>query len=411
MSKYDRREFLKLAGCGAPVALAGGASPRLQAKKLEIAPADRSGPRLEIDLDALAWNLNQIRRAAGGRPVMGVIKCNAYGHGLLEVARFLQSQKIDSLAVASAYSALQLREGGITCPVLNFGPFSAAEAKELVVRGVSQSVYTPDFSLLAEAARSRGVAARVHIKVDTGLGRVGVPYYRALELIRKVAADEAVVIEGIFTTLTEEEEFDREQLARLIEVCESARGEGIELGRRHAASSAGLLSFPQAHLDMVRPGITIYGHYPSEAARRERKIELRPAMRLTAPVLYVKRLRPGDGVSYHRPFIAERETTVATIGIGYSDGLPQKIIGHGEVLIRGRRRPLIAGVTANHISANLFDSKDVEVGDEAVIIGRQGEEEIRAEDLAGAAGISVYRLLIQMSPLVNRLYRGGDAES
>jgi len=113
MSRYDRREFLKLAGCGAPVALAGGTSPRLQAKNLEITPADRSGPRLEIDLDALAWNLNQIRQAAGGRPVMGVIKCNAYGHGLLEVARFLQSQKIDSLAVASAYSALQLREGGM----------------------------------------------------------------------------------------------------------------------------------------------------------------------------------------------------------------------------------------------------------------------------------------------------------
>jgi len=251
----------------------------------------------------------------------------------------------------------------------------------------------------------------VHIKIDTGLGRVGVPYYRALEFIRKVAADEAIVIEGIFTTLTEEEEFDREQLARLIEVCESARREGIDLGRRHAASSAGLLSFPQARLDMVRPGITIYGHYPSEAARLERKIDLRPAMRLMAPVLYVKRLRPGDGVSYHRPFKAERETTIATIGIGYSDGLPQKIIGQGEVLIRGKRRPLIAGVTANHISADLFDSKDVEVGDEAVIIGRQGEEEISAEDLAGAAGISVYRLLIQMSPLVNRLYRGGDAES
>jgi alanine racemase len=352
----------------------------------------------------MAWNLAQLRSVVGGSPIMGIIKCSAYGHGLLEVAKFLEGQSIDALAVAGAHAAIGLRKKGISCPLLNLGPFSAAEAEEIVVSGISQSVFTDEFSVLAEAAGKHQRAAKVHIKVDTGLGRLGVPHYEALPFIRRVAGEQRISIEGIFTTLTEDEDFDREQLARFLIVCDSANEEDIDLGLRHAASSAGILSFPDAFLDMVRPGITLYGHYPSEKARSERKITLRPAMQLKAPVLYVKKLRPGDGVSYHRPFVAERETNVATIGLGYSDGLPRALAQGGEVLIRGRRRSLIAAVTSNHCSANLFDSDDVEIGDEAVVFGKQGENEIDAADVAERAGVSVYKLLIGMNPLLPRRY-------
>ncbi len=398
MPGIDRRKFLALAAAGAAVAARSGAPPAEEPSD----PSDRSGPWLQINLDAVAWNLARIRKLVGGRPVMGVIKCNAYGHGLVGLGRFLEAQGIAALAVVSVAEALALRHAGVRCPILNLGPFSAAEAVELVRAGVSQSVYTEQFSDLAASARKLGLKAKVQVKIDTGLGRVGVPHYRALPLIRDIASDDAIAIEGVFTSLTEDEDFDREQLRLFLEICETARAEGIDLGLRHAASSAGILSFPAAHLDMVRPGITLYGHYPSEKARLERKVELRPAMQLKAPVLYVKRLRPGDGVSYHKAFVAQRETNVATLGIGYSDGCPQQLAGSGYTLIGGRRRPMIAAVTSNHASANLEDAQDVQVGDEAVIFGSQGGEEISAEEVAAIAGVSIYKLLIQMNPLLPR---------
>jgi alanine racemase len=401
--KLNRRKFISLAAAGTALTL-----PRNEITPGFTLPTEeRSGPWLEIDLGAVAWNLARLRERVKGRPVMGVIKCNAYGHGLVGVGKFLEGQGIAALAVASATEALALRDYGVRCPILNFGPFSAGEARALAAAGVAQSVYSERFKDYAEAAAAAGVTARVHVKIDTGLGRLGVPYYLAMPLIRAIAADKRVAIEGVFTALTEDDEFDREQLRRFLEVCNAAKAEGIQLGLRHVASSAGVFSFPEAHLEMVRPGIALYGHYPSEKTRLERSIELRPAMQLKAPVLYVKRLRPGDGVSYHRPFVAEHEVNVATVGLGYSDDCPQEIVGRASVLIRGRLRPLVAAVTSNHITANLELADDVKECDEAVIFGRQGTKEIGAEEVAGIAGVSVYRLLMQMNPLLPRRYVGG----
>jgi alanine racemase len=407
MAEMDRRGFLRLAALGATAAAAGAAE--VGAAKVETGSRcmpreDCSGPRLEVSPDNLAWNLKQVRSMAGGRPIMAVVKANAYGLGLTEVSRFLEGQGADALAVADACSAIALREAGVKCMVLNLGPFSKEEAEAMVELGISQSVYAPGFEALAEAAKRQGKRAAVHVKIDTGLGRLGVPYYQALPFIRGLAASSEIQIEGVFTTFTEEPEFDKEQLRRFLEVIGAAEGEGITLGLRHAAGSAAVLDFPEAHLDMVRPGIALYGYYPSERAHRERKIELRPAMTLKAPVLYVKTLRPGDGVSYHRAFKAEKATRVATTGIGYSDGLPQALAGKGEVLMRGKRFPLIAAVTANHVSADLLGDEEVTTGDEAVLIGTQGDEEITAEAVAEQAGISVYKLIIGMSPLLPRKY-------
>lgn len=404
MKRINRRNFIKLAGVSAPLALSIRPERVIDPHSPGLKPEDLSGPWLEINLDNIAWNLIQLRRMVRGKPIMAVVKANAYGHGLLEVSRFLQDQSIEGLAVANAHQAIRLRDNGITRPVLNLGPFSEAEATELVRLGISQSIYTDDYIRLAEAARKAGKRANVHIKIDTGLGRLGVPYYRALPLIRKIAETPEINIEGVFTALTEEKDFDSEQVTRLLEVVNDTKKEGIDPGIRHAASSAAILDFPRAHLDIVRPGIAIYGNYPSERAREEKVAELRPAMQLKAPVLYVKTLRPGDGVSYHRPFIAKDETTVATIGIGYSDGYPRTVVNKGEVLIRGKRYPLIAAITANHMTALLPNENEVNVGDEVILIGKQVEEEISAEEVAQKAGISVYTLLIQMSPLLPRRF-------
>jgi alanine racemase len=405
MKNFDRREFLKLAGTASLGAtVVGSTSPASRADWVTVG-GTAVDTWLEIDLNNMAWNLAQIRRSAANRPVMAVIKANAYGHGLVETGKFLEEQKTAVLAVGKFHEALQLRESGVKTPILNLGPFSAHEAEEIVRRNISQSVYTDDFALLAEAARKLKRQAKAHLKIDTGLGRVGVPYYHALPLIEKVAAA-GILLEGIFTPFTEDDEFDKVQLERFLEICGAAKQRGISVGLRHAASSAGLIAFPPSHLDMVRPGIALYGQYPSTKEFQARRIDLRPVMSLKTRVMYLKTLRPGDAVSYHRAFMAKDATPVATLPAGYSDGYPPQAAGKAEVLAQGRRWPTIALVTSNHTTINVTGAEGMNIGDEAVLFGKQGENEISAETLAAWAGTSVYKILIGMNPLLPRVYLG-----
>ena len=243
--------------------------------------------------------------------------------------------------------------------------------------------------------------------IDTGLGRLGVPYHEASTFIEKLARLPGIRVEGVMTAFTEDRDFDPVQLARFNEVHRRARSSGIDLGIRHAASSDGLLAYGEDFLlDMVRPGILLYGQYPSSKAAEERLIEVRPALSLKAGVVYVKTLRQGDSVSYHRRFVAERPTTVATLALGYSNGYPTALADEGEVLIGGGLRPIIAPITANHTVVQI-DRASIGIGDEAVLAGEQGGKTMDAEEVATRAGVSVYRFLIGLSPLVPRVYLGG----
>ena len=403
MSRMNRRNFLQLAGV-APLGMALEFG-NYRSRKAAAAPERLKDPWLDINLKHMAWNVRQLRKQANNRPIMAVIKANAYGHGLVPVARYLQRQNIHALAVGKVQEAIKLREYGIRLPILNFGPFSRENANELVRRSISQSVYTEEFRYLIEAAKRVGRKASVHVKIDTGLGRVGVPHDQAIPLLEAIARHPEIRIEGIFTTFSEDEEFDQIQLQRFHEVCRQAKKRGIAYGKRHAASSAGILSFPESHLDMVRPGITLYGHYPSEKELKRRRIDLKPVMSLKARVSYVKTLRPGDSVAYHRAFIASQETRVATIPVGYADGMPYQIAGKAGVLIRGHRFPTIALITANHLTADVSSAPTpIRIDDEVVLIGRQGEQEITAEEVARLAGTSVYKILIWMNPELPRVY-------
>ncbi len=403
MKDVDRRAFLKRAGA-ASVGLAvwGNIASSTPSPRHASSTADAW---LEIDLGHIAWNLAQIRKRVDDRPVMAVIKANAYGHGLVEVGKTLEKQQIDYLAVGKVQEALRLRELGVQTPILNFGPFARDEAEALVRHGIAQSVFTDEAVYLADAARALNRTASVHVKVDTGLGRVGVPYDQALPFIEKVATTPGLSIAGIFTAFTEDEHFDRIQLERFVEVCNRAKQHGLDVGLRHAASSAGVISLPAAHLDMVRPGIALYGQYPSVHAYNARAIDLRPTMSLKTRLTYLKTLRPGETVSYHRAFVAERETDVATISVGYSDGYPYQAAGKAEVLMQGQRHRSIALVTSNHITLDVTGASGLEIGQEAVLFGRQGEAEIAAEEVAAWAGTSVYKILIEMNPLLPRVYR------
>jgi len=402
MLKLDRRRFLKVAGA-APLGLsfkigkpAAFASPKLVRNYLD--------PWLEIDLNAISWNLNQVRACVQNRPVMAVIKAFAYGHGLVRIGKFLQKQKIHSLAVGKVWEALKLREAGINVPILNFGPFSPAKAEELVHSDISQSVYTDAVDYLAKSAHKFGKKAKVHILIDTGLGRVGVPFRQASSFIKKVANMPDISLDGLFTAFTEDKEFDKVQLQRFLKICKAAKTQGIRIGLRHANSSAGILSFPQANLDMVRPGICIYGHYPSTKEFQARHIDLKPALSLKTRVAYVKKLQPGDSVSYHRKFTAKKETLVATLPIGYSDGYSPQVTDNGKAIIHGRRWPMVAPATANHIIVNITGGENIKIGDEAVLIGSQGTSEINAEEVAEWAGTSVYKILIALNPMLPKIY-------
>ena len=396
MRKFSRRGFLTLAGA-APLALAFRRPVLRDAITMPAASLERFDPWIEINLKHLAWNLSQVRRRVSNRPVMVVIKANAYGHGLVGVARFLETQNVRHFAVGKVQEALSLRANGITSTILNFGPFAQEEAVELVGLDASQSVYSDAVDMLAAAARRLNKRARVHIKVDSGLGRVGVPYYEAGPFIERVASMPEILIEGVFMTFTEDPEFDRVQLDRFLRVCDAAAQKGISLGLRHAASSAAVATFPESFLDMVRPGDAIYGLEPLP------NLDLRPVMSLKTRVIYVKRLRPGDAVSYHRRFTAERETLVATLPLGYSDGYPPQAVDNGQVLIQGRRWPLIAAVTANHSTVDVSGAEALKIGDEVVLFGEQGDEELTIGEVADWAGSSVYKVAIGMNPTLPRV--------
>lgn len=401
MTPIDRRRFLEWTGI-APIGLATGCSS-LPAGSARI-DGKSADCWIEVSLDRIAWNLAQIRARVNNRPVMAVIKGNAYGHGLVEVGRFLEQQKVAGLAVGKVDEAIRLRDAGVRIPVLNLGPLLPDHATEIVQRDITQTIYTPEFIHLAKAAEKLGKPARVQVNIDTGLGRVGLSPFHARTYLDRVATTDGLQITGVFTALTEDPEFDVTQLRRLTLVCDAAETRGVRIPALHAASSAACLAMPKAHLDMVRPGIALYGHYPSDAEAKERKIDLRPAMQLKARVSCVKILQKGEAISYHRAFVAQKPTRVATLSIGYSDGYPHRAAKKAEVLIGGERRQAIALVTANHMTVDLGLRSTVAVGDEAVLFGEQGSQTLRATELAGWSDTSVYKILIESNPLLPRRF-------
>ncbi len=411
-----RRSFLGLLAAGGTVQALQVkattlASPRGALETRSSVVSQRGDPWLEINTANLAWNLRQIQTRVGGKTVMAVIKANAYGHGLVGVARALSRAGVKHFLVGKLDEARQLRAAGVRGRILNLGPYSDADAKALIRLDISQAVYTDQVEVLDRAARRPGRRGRVQIKVDTGLGRFGVPYDRALDFVERVAALRSVAVEGIFTTLTEDPEFDSVQLARFGEICAQVAQRGRSLGLRHAASSAAILDLPAAYaeLDMVRPGIMLYGLYPSVRAEQERKLDLKPVLTLKTRIAYVKTLRPGESVSYHRVFTAAQSERVATLPVGYSDGFPRALAppmtglaDKGSVLAAGRRCPILA-ITANATIVRLGDTPAAP-GDEAVLIGAQGSEAISASEVARLIGDSVYGVVIGMSGLLPQIY-------
>ncbi len=357
---------------------------------------------IELNLENMAWNLEKIRRQVR-TPVMAVIKANGYGHGLVEVGRFLDESGIDSLMVCRLSEAVRLREAGVKCPILNFGPLFPEDADILVMHDISQTVFTGHTEALSKRAQNSGKKIKVHIHIDTGMGRMGIPYHEALPFILDTAALEGLRIEGISTTLTEDPEFDTVQMDRFLSLCGEAENMGIRLGRKHASSSAGIFGEKSLYLDMIRPGIVLYGYYPSRQTQQEDSFSLKHMLQLKSRVAAVKYLQPGDSISYHRAYKTNKREKIAVIPVGYSDGYPFQVVGKGFVLIRGQRFPVIGEITANHLEVRLHLDSPISVGEEVVLIGSQGRERIPANEVADWAGVSTYKILLRLNPLLPRI--------
>lgn len=393
--KSSRRAFL----AAAAVPLAGRARP---AGAIATAPRDSSlDPWVEVNAANLRHSVDQIRARVGGRPILAVIKNNGYGLGVANVARLIEPlAPIAGFAVVKMQEAIALRDAGIRKPVLLMGPYGDADLEEVVGRDIMPMVYQPFGPTLDRIAAKRQKAIPLHICVDTGIGRVGAPYRDAAMLITDLAGRKSVRIEGTMMTFTEDVEFDKEQLSRFQSLCGSLERSGVKLGRKHAASSFALFQRPESFLDMVRPGMAIYGVYSEQEFRGAGVMDLRPAVSLKARVAYVKQLKKGDTAGYNRAYIAKDDVWVATLPVGHTDGLPRGAAKGARVRIGGALYPIIAVVSASHCIVEIGAEPRVKIGEIATIFDWQ--EGSRPEDVGAACGASVYDLTMHLNPLLPR---------
>lgn len=366
------------------------------------------GAWLEIRLDRLIKNLERLRSVHGAQVALAaVIKANAYGHGIVPVAKALEG-KAEFLGLASLKEGCLLREQGARSPLLIFGRIFPEEiplALQMKLT-LTLSSFEEAREISEEAVRNRETAV-CHIKIDTGMGRLGIPFAQALAEVEKISKLPALNLEGIYTHFATAEKvhdpFGDEQLNRFEELLRALQRKGITFRFRHAANSAGTLRFRTPWLNLVRPGIALYGVYPGPSFQE--KILLEPVLSFKSRIAFIKRIAAGDSVSYGREFIAARPTTIALLPVGYSHGYPFRLSGKGEVLCRGRRFPIAGRICMDAVLIDLGETADLRVGDEVTLLGEEGAESIRAEELAARAGTIPYEILTRMEPSLPRYFR------
>jgi alanine racemase len=386
--------------------------PESNAPAEAVARADVFGQRptrVRVDLDALSHNL-RVLRAHAGVPVMAVVKANAYGHGLVPVARHLQAQGAEQLGVAFLEEGVALRRAGITLPILVMGGIFGPQAARLIAEDLEITVSSIDKLRQVEAAaESLRRRATIHLKIDTGMERIGVHSYHAGPFIEAAVASRWCTIKGVYSHLACSDEPDSpmtaRQLERFLEACAHFDRLGVPMPLRHLANSGGLLHFPETCLDLVRPGIALYGVLPDPASRTA--LDLRPVLSLVSQVVYFKVVPAGQPVSYGATWAPAVDTRMVTIPIGYGDGFPRALSSRGEVLVRGRRLPIAGRICMDQFMADLGPRGTAYNEDEVVLIGRQGEQVIRCEDVAEAAGTIPYEILVGLNTRIPREYVGG----
>lgn len=362
--------------------------------------------RALINRTAFLHNLSCVRSyCAPGVKIMAVVKANAYGHGLIELSRAAMDGGAAALAVARIDEALEIRRAGMTGPVLVFelppGPLiesALAEGLELTVGTAAGA------GAISRCAARTGKSAVVHAKIDTGMGRIGFDWTTAAAEIESVARLPRLELTGVYSHFATAEEpdnsFARLQLERFNGIVDSLRRKGVEPPLRHMANSGAIVSMPDAHLDMVRPGIMLYGYMPARGM--EERFPVRPVMSLVSAISHVKTVEKGTAISYGRRYVTAARTVIATVPVGYADGYSRRLTGRAQALVNGRRYPVVGTICMDHCMLDCGDNSACAPGDEVVFIGESGMESCSAWDVADALGTIPYEVTCQVSARVRR---------
>jgi len=363
----------------------------------------------EVDLDAIAHNVAAIKQFVGEKvEVLAVVKANAYGHGLRQVSQVALDNGASRLVLNHIQAAVTLRHAGITAPVLVMGYIPMAGARRAVEHDLILTVTSKELAeAVSGAAVGLGKTVLVHVKLDTGMGRFGLSPEEAVPFIRWLTTLPGIELEGVYTHLATADAHDRsyayEQLAVYQDILGELSAVGIRVPVRHVANSAATLAMPEAHMDAVRPGVAIYGLYPSDEV--DHTVPLRPALSLRSRVGRIRCLPAGHSVSYRRTFIAQKPTTVALVPCGYGDGYMRLTSNRGAVLIHGQRAPIRGLVCMDQLVVDISGISDVRLDDEVVLIGSQGNDTILADEVARWAETINYEVVTHLLPRVPRVYR------
>lgn len=364
-----------------------------------------------IHMDALEKNLASMKANMHSETKMiGVIKADAYGHGATEVARYMEKKEyVWGFATATVDEAVSLRDAGITRPILILGFTFPEDYERMALLDIRPAVFTKEMALqMSQAALKAGKTLKIHLKVDTGMGRIGLyDDERGVQTACEISAMKGLEIEGLFTHFARADETSLEpakiQLSRYLTFRTALEEKGISIPISHASNSAGIMRFPEANLDMVRAGITLYGLFPSGDVKED-PVFLSPLMELKSHVAYVKEISPGTAISYGGTFVADRPMKVATIPVGYADGYPRGLSNKGWVLIHGHRCPILGRVCMDQFMVDVTDLAKVQVLDEVTLMGCDGKEKITAEMLGDLSGRFNYELVCDISRRVPRVY-------
>ncbi|HKP86661.1 MAG TPA: alanine racemase [Blastocatellia bacterium] len=368
----------------------------------------------EINLDNLIHNFRLIRDAVGpGVAVMPAVKADAYGHGAAECAAALERAGADWFGVALPEEGLKLREAGIRRPILCLGGFWEGQQEAVIERGLTPVLFRLDLlELFDNAAGAAGLVANYHLKVDTGMGRLGVPHREVEAFLDGAARFENVRLDGLMTHLSSadepgESEFSKKQITLFEGVVRMARARGHNPTWIHEANSAATLSFPQARGNLVRPGGVLYGLWRDVINPSVEPLDWRPVMSLSTRIMLLKTVPAGTPLGYGRTFVTSRESRIATLAIGYEDGLSRALSNKGRVIVRGQFAPIVGRVSMDLTIVDVTDIAGAATGDEVSIIGTQGVSRISAEDVAASAGTISYEVTCRLSERVPRIIVGG----
>jgi len=364
----------------------------------------------EVDLDKLAYNMREIRRISKSKNIIAVVKADGYGHGAVDIAPVLLQNGANGLAVAVISEAVELRRAGIEAPIMVLGFTPPNLIDNLLRYDIEQTVINYEFAKeLSNMARKKNKIAKIHIAVDTGMGRIGfLPNDRSVDEIYKISQLSNIEIEGLFSHFSSADEGDKEytklQVERFNDFYNKLKNLNIKINNRHIGNSAAIIDLPETHFEAVRPGIILYGYYPSNEVVKQ-KIKLKPVMSLKSNIIHIKTLPPGEHISYGRRFKTERESVIATLPVGYADGYTRLLFGKARVIVNGKFAPVVGTICMDQCMIDVTSIDGVELGNEVILIGEDDHNnKFTADNVAELLGTINYEIVCAINKRVPRVY-------